>query len=82
MASFDSTIPEIDPFILDAAYSRAINLVELSIATWRGMRVPSEILEIAGETAREDEYFFRGGAIALEALKLELEAERATQFLS
>lgn len=82
MSDFDGDTPEIDPFMLDLAYSRAINLVEQSIVTWRQMRVPQEILDIANETQREDEYFFRGGATALEALKLELEAQQATVFLA
>jgi hypothetical protein len=81
LADFDTAVPEIDPFLLDLAYARAINLIDQNILTWRQMHSPKELLDQANETQRDDEFFYRGGATALEELKLELQGQQATVFL-
>jgi hypothetical protein len=82
LVDFDQLVPEVDSTLMDIAYTNVIAMVESHILTWRQMHSPRELLDMADETQRDDEFFFRGGAVALESLKLELEGERATQFLS
>ena len=82
LVDFDELAPEVDPVLMDIAYTNVIAMIESHILTWRQMHSPKELLSMADETQRDDEFFFRGGAVALEGLKLELESERATQFLA
>jgi len=81
MSDFESSLPEIDPLILDVAYSRTINLIEQHLLTWRQMHSPKEFLDMANETQRDDEFFYRGGVVALDGLKFELAGQQATVFL-
>ena len=81
LSDFDAAVPRVDPFFLDLAYSRAINLIEQHLLTWRNMHTPRELLDMANETSRDDEFFYRGGMVALNSLKIELEGQQATAFL-
>ena len=82
MSSFDAEVPEINPAVLDVAYGHALALVNSSIKTWRDMKTPQEVLDLVGTTEKEDLFFYQGGCVALEALKMELDAKRSTIFLS